>query len=103
MKVSISAMAARISWTLSCQLLTDTDGLLVDALAHGRPKAARSPQIHSAAKQLFQEQLQSYYAEISRGPAEFHEQSMSLVDRAWSRATEPNKLSDWTANFSLSL
>src|SRR5438874_8364421 len=73
-KASISATAAKISWIRSCHGLGDTDGLLVDALAHRWPKAARSAQIDLAAKELFQEQLQPYHSEISCGSVEFHQQ-----------------------------
>src|SRR5947209_5044445 len=58
----------------SSQVLGDTDGLLVDALTHGWPKAAGRTQIDLAAKELFEQQLQAYQPEIARWARELNQQ-----------------------------
>jgi hypothetical protein len=58
-KDPISAMAAKISSILSCQLLSDTDGLLQNPLSPGWSQAPWCAEIHFAPEGLLQEQLQT--------------------------------------------
>src|SRR5262249_18029849 len=60
----ISVTASRMSWTRSCQILGDTDGLPLDARSHRRPETVRGTDVDRAAQDLLEMELEPDQSEI---------------------------------------